>query len=100
MQNEMSNAEELSSATIRVRGSVQGVDFRTFTGESARNLGLTGFAQNLPGGMVKVFAEGRRASVQQLIDYLHIGPTMANVQEVNIEWSDPTGNFSDFTIKR
>ena len=100
MQGEISNAEELSSATILVRGRVQGVYFRKFTVENARKLGLTGFAQNMSDGSVKVFAEGDRYSIQKLIDFLRIGPAHARVDDMEISWSSFASEFQDFSIKR
>ncbi|WMW22230.1 acylphosphatase [Methanolobus mangrovi] len=100
MQGEISNAEERSSATILVRGRVQGVYFRKFTVENARKLGLTGFAQNMPDGSVKVFAEGEKSSIQELIVFLHTGPAQARVDGLEISWSSFASEFQDFSIKR
>ncbi|WP_340819074.1 acylphosphatase [Methanolobus sp. WCC4] len=100
MQDEMSNAEELSSATILVRGRVQGVYFRRFTVENAQKLSLTGFAQNLPDGRVRVVAEGKASSIQKLIDFLNIGPALADVEDVSVEWTEATSEYSDFSIRR
>jgi len=96
----LSSAEDLSSATILVTGRVQGVYFRSFTVDNAQKLGLTGFARNLPDGRVEVFAEGKVTSIQKLIDSLHIGPALANVTDVSVEWLDPTAEYADFSIKR
>ncbi|SFM89547.1 acylphosphatase [Methanolobus profundi] len=96
----MSHAEDISSATILVKGKVQGVYFRRFTVERAQKLNLAGFAQNLPDGRVRVFAEGKATSIQKLIDFLHIGPALADVENVSVEWAEPTSEYSDFSIKR
>jgi acylphosphatase len=100
MQDNLSNAEDISSATILVTGRVQGVYFRRFTVDNAQKLGLTGFARNLPDGRVEVFAEGKAASIHRLIDFLHIGPAHANVEDLSVEWSEPVGEYTDFSIKR
>jgi acylphosphatase len=100
MQDKLSNAEDISSATILVTGRVQGVYFRRFTVDNAQKLGLVGFARNLQDGRVEVFAEGKAASIQRLIDFLHIGPAHANVEDVSVEWSEPAGEYTDFSIKR
>lgn len=100
MQDEMSHAEDMSSATILVKGKVQGVYFRRFTVENARKLNLAGFAQNLPDGRVMVVAEGKATSIQKLIDFLHIGPAHADVKNVSVQWSEPTSEYSEFSIRR
>ncbi|WP_342305928.1 acylphosphatase [Methanolobus sp. ZRKC5] len=100
MQDDKSYAEEFSSAIILVKGKVQGVYFRKFTMENAKKLGLTGFAQNLPDGRVKVFAEGKTPSIQKLINYLDIGPALARVDDLDISWSSFSSEYSDFDIKR
>ncbi|TQD23841.1 acylphosphatase [Methanolobus vulcani] len=100
MQDNLSNAEDISSATVLVTGRVQGVYFRRFAVDNAQKLGLTGFARNLPDGRVEVFAEGKATSIQKLIDFLHIGPALANVEDVSVEWSEPTGDYTEFSIMR
>ncbi|MEZ5334848.1 MAG: acylphosphatase [Methanolobus sp.] len=100
MQGENSNAGEFSSATIIVSGRVQGVYFRRFAVDTAGKLGLTGFARNLPDGRVEVFAEGKRTSIEKLVDFLHIGPALANVEGLDIEWSEYSSEYQDFSIKR
>ena len=100
MQDDLSNAEDISSATILVTGRVQGVYFRRFTVDNAQKLGLAGFARNLPDGRVEAFAEGKTASIQKLIDFLHIGPALANVEDVSVEWSEPAGECAGFSIRR
>ena len=53
-----------------VSGKVQGVFYRASTAERARELGVTGYAKNLPDGRVEVLACGDEAAVQQLLDWL------------------------------
>nr|WP_321496384.1 acylphosphatase [uncultured Methanolobus sp.] len=100
MQDNLSNAEDISSATILVTGRVQGVYFRRFTVDNAQKLGLVGFARNLSDGRVEVFAEGKATMIHKLIDLLHIGPALANVEDVSVKWSESTCEYTDFSIKR
>ncbi|WP_094228658.1 acylphosphatase [Methanolobus psychrotolerans] len=100
MQDKKSHAEELSSATILVKGRVQGVYFRKFARENALKLGITGFAQNLSDGRVRVFAEGKRSSILKLADLLSAGPAMARVDDMEISWYPYSLDYSDFIIKR
>jgi acylphosphatase len=43
---------------------------------------------------VEVIAEGTRASLEELIRYLHSGPRMARVDRVDIQWLAPSGDFA------
>ena len=90
---------DLASVKVIVHGDVQGVFFRAFTSERAIQLGLTGYVRNLPRGMVEVNAEGERVQLEQLINYLKVGPPSAKVEKVVTNWSDYSGSFSGFRIK-
>jgi len=69
-----------------VSGGVQGVCFRAETVEVARRLGLNGYAKNLPDGTVEVVAEGDRGALEKLADFLSHGPTLARVENLEIDW--------------
>ncbi len=82
-----------------VRGHVQGVFFRAHTREVARQLHLTGWVANQADGTVRVVAEGPRAALEALRAWLRQGPPLARVEEVQVEWAEPTGEFRDFYIR-
>lgn len=65
-----------------VSGRVQGVFYRASTRQKAIDLGLSGYAHNLPDGRVEVLAVGDADSVASLIDWLAIGPPAAHVTNV------------------
>jgi len=90
---------DLASVQAIVYGYVQGVYFRDFVSQRAKELGLTGYVGNLPEGTVEVNAEGERKQLEQLIDYLKVGPLIAKVGKVVINWSEYTGNYSGFSIR-
>ncbi len=87
-------------ALIYVSGRVQGVYFRGFTQEKARELGLNGYAQNLPDGRVKVEVLGEKENILRLITALHTGPSLASVTGVNVNWIEADEEFEDFVIRR
>ena len=90
-------SEQLSAIHATVRGRVQGVGFREFVETRARFLRLAGYVRNLPDGRsLEVVAEGPRETLEQLIDYLHEGPSMSLVNDVDVQWSAPTGGFHNF----
>ena len=82
-----------------VHGLVQGVNFRNFTVERARQLGLSGTVRNLPDGRsVEVEAEGELAALERLLDALHQGPRFAHVERVDATWHAPLGDSRGFRV--
>lgn len=49
-----------------VFGRVQGVGFRFFTLQEAKQIGVTGYVKNREDGSVAVVAQGSEAQIQQL----------------------------------
>ena len=90
---------DLASVRTVVYGRVQGVYFRDFTSRHASELGLTGYARNLPDGAVEVRAEGERRQLEKLIGYLKAGPPAARVDEVVESWSKYTGSYYGFKVR-
>ena len=85
-------------ARIWVSGLVQGVAYRAFAQRTASQNGLHGGVRNLDDGRVAVEVEGARQAVESLIASLRIGPPMAQVQDVQVQWETPTGQYADFRI--
>jgi len=81
-----------------IRGLVQGVGYRYFCYRAARSLGLTGQVRNNPDGSVSIKAEGDRSLIEEFIKELKIGPSMAHVSEVEVNWGNYIGQFNDFDI--
>jgi acylphosphatase len=79
-----------------IRGEVQGVGFRWAVQHQAFRLGLTGYAENLPDGSVRVEAEGDPDRLDQLEAFLHQGPRWAEVAELDSERVPATGEFDEF----
>ena len=61
---------------VIITGKVQGVGFRNFTQLNAKQLGINGYAKNLPNGTVEVIAEGDKAQLDALIGLLKKGPAL------------------------
>lgn len=65
-----------------VGGRVQGVYYRATTANRARELGVTGYAKNLPDGRVEVLAVGDASAVNTLVEWLWEGSTASKVTSV------------------
>lgn len=85
--------------SARVTGRVQGVYFRAFTRRQAQKLGVTGWVRNEHDGSVRLEAEGLRAVLNRLLAALREGPPGARVDDVSVEWSEPTGAFDAFVVR-
>lgn len=86
-------------AHIEVYGRVQGVFYRYSTMQKATELGLVGWVRNLSGGSVEIVCEGQEDIVEQFIAWCREGPPGARVEQLNIRWETPHGDFKDFHIK-
>lgn len=85
--------------SVRVFGNVQGVGFRQGTATQAIQLGVTGWVRNLSNGSVEVVAEGDRAKLDSLLQFLRVGPIGSTVNKVEIAWSEGDGTFTRFDIR-
>ena len=82
-----------------IRGEVQGVGFRWSVQRKAVELGLTGYAENLPDGSVRVEAEGAPDRLDQLEAFLRQGPRWAEVESLDSQRSPATGEFHRFEAR-
>lgn len=76
-----------------VRGRVQGVGFRWWVTSVALELGLEGFARNLPDGRVEVLAQGPRRACEELLARLDgddVPDRPGRVTGVTSTWREPT----------
>jgi acylphosphatase len=65
-----------------VGGRVQGVFYRATAARRARELGISGYARNLPDGRVEVLACGEDAAVDAFVRWLWIGSSASKVTSV------------------
>ncbi len=86
-------------AEIIVNGLVQGVGFRYFVFRNATKLGLKGFTQNLFSGEVLTVVEGPKYLIEELFEFIKIGPRNANIKNASIKFSEAKNEFTNFEIK-
>ena len=93
----MAEAETVRAQCI-FHGLVQGVFFRANARAFALELRIRGWVMNLPDGTVEAIFEGKRADVEEVIRRCREDQPYAKVREVDVTWSDATGEFSTFTV--
>jgi acylphosphatase len=76
---------------VRIRGRVQGVFFRADARARAESLGLAGWIRNAEDGSVEAGFEGDEERVRSMLDWCRRGPSGAEVDEVEVETEEPTG---------
>lgn len=83
----------------RVAGRVQMVMFRDFAQRKARGLWLKGFVKNDSDGNVTIVAEGEEDTLKRFVELLREGPLFAKVENIIVDWKEPTFEFASFEIK-
>jgi len=81
-----------------IGGRVQGVYYRATAARRAHELGIRGFARNLPDGRVEVLACGDDAAVSSFVSWLWIGSSASKVTSVEVSDAavDPLAARSGF----
>ena len=82
-----------------IRGVVQGVGFRFFTRDAARQEGLAGFVRNRADGGVEALVEGESEAVARFERVISLGPPLARVDGVEIEPMPLTGKYMRFEVR-
>jgi acylphosphatase len=90
---------DMARIDATVRGRVQGVGFRWFVLDVARELDLRGWVANEADGSVLCVAEGPREDLEALLAELSRGPAGARVDRVVPRWGRPAGGLGRFEIR-
>ncbi len=84
---------------VRVSGRVQGVFYRAFTQNKAKEMGIKGWVRNVPGGGVEAVLEGERQKVGELLSLMKTGPEGSMVLGIELSELKCRG-YEDFEIMR
>ena len=82
-----------------VRGYVQGVGYRDYASREAMKLGLCGYVRNASDGSVELEAEGDRGRLQEWLNLLRRGPSLADVENVEAVWDADQGEFKEWRLR-
>ena len=79
-------------------GRVQGVFYRATAARRAEELGVHGYARNLPDGRVEVLAYGDDDAVDTFVKWLWVGSSASKVTSVEVSdaVADPLGTRAGF----
>jgi acylphosphatase len=83
---------------VLVSGIVQGVFYRSWTEQTARQLGLCGWVRNLPDGRVEALFEGEKSKVEKMVELCRKGPPHAKVDKVEARKERASG-FAGFQVR-
>ena len=72
-----------------IAGRVQGVFYRATAADQARELGIDGYARNLPDGRVEVLACGDATAVEAFTRWLWVGSSASKVTAVEVQAVEP-----------
>ena len=84
---------------IKVSGQVQGVGFRYFARNHAKQLNLIGWVRNTLDGGVLVNVQGPKHAIDTFADHLWIGPPMSEIASVIKTEVQVIETFTDFEIR-
>lgn len=90
---------ELRRAHLLVEGRVQGVFFRAWFRDVARNNGCTGWVANRPDGRVEAEVQGPVEAVERVVECSRDGPGQANVTNVQVADLEPIEDESGFGVR-
>ena len=84
---------------VVVKGFVQGVGFRYFVYLRAIRLGLTGYVRNTFSGEVEIEIQGDRSLIEECIKDVKVGPRIAQVKDMTLEWLPIEKSYTRFEIR-
>lgn len=87
----------LVARRLTIRGRVQGVFYRGWTAETARDLGLAGWVRNRRDGTVEAVIQGPESSVERFVALARRGPPAARVEHVEVVEAEADEHLTGFT---
>ena len=76
-----------------ISGRVQGIGYRAWMVEKARELGVSGWVRNRIDGSVEALVAGDTAAVEELLRLCRRGPRLAEVVRIEEDLADPPELF-------
>jgi len=90
--------ENIVRAHVLVEGRVQGVGYRAFVHRNAIGEELSGWVQNMSDGGVELEVQGPRNRIESFLVTLKKGPSLARVDQLNVNWVHAQTESKGFQI--
>lgn len=74
---------------LLIQGRVQGVGYRVWMVDKARELGISGWVRNRADGAVEALISGDVAAVEELSRLCRRGPRLAEVSSITEDLAEP-----------
>ncbi len=74
---------------LLIQGRVQGVGYRNWMVDKARQLGISGWVRNRVDGSVEALISGAVAAVEELSRLCRRGPRLAEVSSITEDLAEP-----------
>ena len=84
----------------RIRGRVQGVNYRAWAQAEAEARGLRGWVRNCPDGSVEALFVGPGGTVDEMLELCREGPTVARVDAVEARDAAEAPDVAGFEVRR
>lgn len=86
--------------TARATGRVQGVGYRYFVLDCARQTGVVGFVWNMPDDSVTIVAEGSDEALGRFVRLVRAdGDPVIRVDALAVARGKPTGEYAGFEVR-
>ena len=83
---------------IKIFGLVQGVSFRYYSQDKARELGIGGLVRNDRDGSLYIEVEGEGEDLKKFVEWCRQGPGSARVERVEVEEGEVC-DYQEFRIE-
>ncbi|MCW3133376.1 MAG: acylphosphatase [Methanophagales archaeon] len=90
----------MKRAVLLAKGRVQRVGYRDEVEERARQLGISGFVENVKPYDVRVVAEGEDTKMEQFIEEIRIKRYPIDVEHLEVQFEEYKAEFEYFEIRR
>lgn len=86
---------------LKITGRVQGVGFRHFTRQQAKEIGIKGWVRNMPDGSVETLLSGDEDQIEEMKRRLRKGPISSKVERIDeVQFEGVDSEFVDFKVLR
>ncbi len=94
----MSLSGEITTIHLKVFGKVQGVSYRYWVKENAKELGVSGWVKNQDDKTVEIIANGNKEKIDIFIERCNTGSPNSEVRRLDKALIDQVGNGGSFPL--